>query len=72
MEVSISSRAGDDIRFVSELTPRLQPYRLRGATPIVTTAGFGDMAFLHVPGKGFDLWYSTYAIDTRIFVYLGE
>ena len=64
MEVSISSRAGDDIRFVNELTPRLQPYRLRGATPIVTTAGFGDMAFQHVPGKGFDLWYSTYAIDT--------
>jgi len=64
MEVSISSRAGDDIRFVDDLTARLQPYRLRGANPIVTTAGFGDMAFQHVPGKGFDLWYSTYAITT--------
>jgi len=64
MEVSISSRAGDDIQFLSELTPRLQPYRLRGASPIVTSAGFGDMAFQHVPGKGFDLWYSTYAITT--------
>jgi AraC-like DNA-binding protein len=64
MEVSISSRAGDNIQFVSDLTPRLQPYRLRGANPIVTTAGFGDMAFQHVPGKGFDLWYSTYAITT--------
>jgi AraC-like DNA-binding protein len=64
MEVSISSRAGDDIQFLSELTPRLQPYRLRGASPIVTSAVFGDMAFQHVPGKGFDLWYSTYAITT--------
>jgi AraC-like DNA-binding protein len=64
MEVSISSRAGDDIQFLSDLTPRLQPYRLRGANPIVTTAGFGDMAFQHVPGKGFDLWYSIYAIKT--------
>lgn len=64
MEVSISSRAGDDIQFVNELTPRLQPYRLRGASPIVTTAGFGDMAFQHFPGNGFDLWYSTYAINT--------
>lgn len=64
MEVSISCRAGDDIRFVDQLTPTLQPYRLRGANPIVTTAGFGDMAFQHVPGKGFDLWYSTYAITT--------
>ena len=49
---------------MSDLTPRLQSYRLRGACPIVTTAGFGDMAFQHVPGKGFDLWYSTYAITT--------
>lgn len=64
MEVSISSRAGEDIQFVDDLTPRLQPYRLRGAGTIVTTAGFGDMAFQHVPGKGFDLWYSTYAITT--------
>jgi AraC-like DNA-binding protein len=64
MEVSISSRAGDEIRFLNGLTPRLQPYRLRGANPIVTTAGFGDMAFQHVPGNGFDLWYSTYAITT--------
>jgi AraC family transcriptional activator of pyochelin receptor len=64
MEVSISSSAGDDIQFVSDLTPRLQPYCLRGASPIVTTAGFGDMSFQHVAGKGFDLWYSTYAITT--------
>ena len=55
MEVTIQSRAGDELQFVNDLTPSLQPYRLRGANPIVTTGGFGDMAFQHVPGKGFDL-----------------
>jgi hypothetical protein len=64
MEVSISSCAGDEIQFADDLTPGLERYRLRGATPIVTTSGFGDLAFQHVPGKGFDLSYSTYAITT--------
>jgi AraC-like DNA-binding protein len=64
MEVKISSCAGDELHFMDDLTPALQPYRLRGATPIVTTAAFGDLAFQHFPGKAFDIWYSTYAIRT--------
>jgi hypothetical protein len=62
MEVAISSRAGHELQVLTDLPPNLQPYRLRGATPIMTTAGFGDLAFQHVPGNHFDIWYSTYAI----------
>jgi hypothetical protein len=64
MEVTISSRAGHELQFLTDLPPNLQPYRLRGAMPIVTTAGFGDLAFQHVPGNHFDIWYSTFAIRT--------
>jgi hypothetical protein len=61
MEVTISSRAGHELQFLTDLPPNLQPYRLRGATPIVTTAGFGDLAFQHVPGKHFDIRCRTFA-----------
>jgi hypothetical protein len=68
MEVAISSRAGHELRFLTDLPSNLQPYCLRGATPIVTTAGFGDLAFQHVPGNHFDIRYSTHATTTTVML----
>ncbi len=66
MDLQIISRAGDELHFSDELPTQYRAFRLAGATPIVTSSGFGHMVFQHFPGNGFDIWYSTYDITHAV------
>src|SRR5580704_18212812 len=62
MDLQIISRAGDELHVSDQLPAQYRAFRLAGATPIMTSSGFGHMLFQHFPGNGFDIWYSTYDI----------
>jgi AraC-like DNA-binding protein len=67
-EFTISLPDGGDIEFLPGLPDNLQQFRLPFAEVFTAISHTGKMAFQHIHGDGFDLWWSKYAATRNVKV----
>jgi hypothetical protein len=58
----------EDIMVLGYVPPHLRAHTLKGFTPIVVQADFGEMLFEKFRGDGFEAWKSSYNIIKPISI----